>query len=337
MIVLNNTRRCMKNIKNSVPLNSPEARIIDYLRQEDSSYAACTNPYNVKQITQLALDENKNPLLKFVFQDILYKAEQAILNNNELSKKDVQPIKDFATDSSIRVSCMEEYIENLDKNDLTPKIIQKILAYSPKGIQSKLLMNIPWNTEFPVKENKVNFLIYALKKGSTDVVLKKFEEMTDEDVKQFINKENVFGKPYSSGEGVSFNVESMLFNVASNSNIKVANSFLKKFGHILNNEQKAPFFFIGNKIHYKAEIAIKNYSNTGKFLAKDFSKDEYEFVNNIKEITTDKEYKNFLDNKFNLYIKPQDFLNLVLSNAAFKEKFENNKQPTSDIKNKKSI
>lgn len=142
--------------KNTVPLISPEARIVYYLKKEESSYSSCTNPYNVKKITQLALDENKIPLLKFVFQEIVSKAEQAILNEIELSKKDVQPIKDFTTDANIRIACMEEYLDSFDKNDLTPKIIQRVLAYSPKNIQSKLLMNIPWDTEW-------NFLLKKIK------------------------------------------------------------------------------------------------------------------------------------------------------------------------------
>lgn len=326
----------MKNIKNSVPLKSPEARIVDYLKQEDSSYASCTNPYNVKQITQLALDENKIPLLKFVFEDLLAKAEQAILNETELSKKDVQPIKDFATDTNIRVACIEEYLDNFNASELTPKMIQRVLAYSPKNIQSKLLMNIPWDTEFPVKEDKVNFLIYALKKGSIDVVLKKFEEMNDENVKHFIDNEKVFGQPYAySGEN-SFNMNSLLYNVSSCSNIKVANSFLKKFGHLLNEEHKAPFLFVGNKFYHKAQEALKNHSQTGKILAKDFSKDEYDFVKSLNAITSNKESKNFLDNKFNLCLKPKEFFDFILSNEPLRKKFENStlkKQTTNETKN----
>ena len=326
--------------KNTAPLSTPEARIVNYLKKEDSYFSSCTNTYNVKQITQLALDENKIPLLKFVFQDLVSKAEQAILNEIELSKKDGQPIKDFATDANIRIACMEEYLDSFDKNDLTPKMIQRILAYSPKNIQSKLLINIPWNADFPVKEDKVNFLIYALKKGSNDIVLKKFEEMTEDDFKKFINKESVFGNPYASSGDNSFNWDSLVFNVASNPSLKVSNSFLKKFGHILNGEQKTPFLFFGNKLHSKAKTAIKNYKNNGRFLAKDFSKDEYDFVKNIKNFTSEKEYKNFLDNKFNLYIKPLDFFDFILSNEPFKEKFEpqslkNNL--TCELRNKKII
>ncbi len=168
--------------------------------------------------------------------------------------------------------------------------------------------------EFPVKEDKVNFLIYALKKGSIDVVLKKFEEMNDE---------NVFGEPYAYSLETSFNMNSLLYNVSSCSNIKVANSFFKKFGHLLNEEHKAAFLFVGNKFYHKTQEALKNHSNTRTVLAKDFSKDEYDFVKSLNAITSNKESKNFLDNKFNLCLKPKDFFDFILSSEPLREKFEN--------------
>lgn len=193
------------------PLDSFESRLSDFnkkagfhpgnrFKNSGSAYAPCINPYNVKMITEVVIEENKNPLWHLMFEDVIEKAEIAIKEDRLMTEGEAFAIQNYATDNNIRFSCMDEYIKSCGENlDISPEVIKRVLAYAPKEYHTQLLINVPWDTEIKVKKETRSILAYALQKSSTNLILKKFEEIPREKVKEIIESEKAFQKEMALG------------------------------------------------------------------------------------------------------------------------------------------
>lgn len=334
----NNKKRKSK-VEINPDISSVEARMFDFnrhsshsdfkrLRNAEAAYAPCLNPYNVKLIVEIAIEENKNPLWELMFEDVLEKAEKAIIDKTLMKESDVLPIHNFSTDTTIRFSCFDDYLDSLSgKLEISPMTVQKVLAYAPKRYHNKLLMEVPWDTEIPVGNKSPKLLMYALQKSSTEIVLKKFQEISRETVKEILSTDTAI-KLRTSENGDQFSVidvDSFVGKVVYTTGYKITTDFLLKFGDLLSVEQKIAFLQNSNsELIVGFNKAEKSFKETGKFLAKDFSKDAYNFVKTLHDVVSKKEYAQYLKNEhgFYRYNGNYDFITPILNSQFIKDKLD---------------